>query len=94
MPTLKLVVAQLIIVVLGSTAIVAYYVWAHPGGYAFLALGLVIVAVASGRAARRATAKLGIRKWLGMTVTACCAGLAVFATLWVSMVVLLNTYGS
>jgi hypothetical protein len=97
MPALKIAVGELVIVALGSALIVTSYAWAHHHGYrsySILVLGLTFVAVASVWAVRRATTKLGLRRWLGLAVTACCAVLATFVTLELSLVVLLNAYGS
>ena len=97
MPALKIAIAELVIVALGSAFIIIGYFWADQRGwrtYSILNIGLAIVAVASAWAVRRATSNLGLRGWPGLMVTGCCAGLAVFATLCVSFLVLLNKLGS
>jgi len=95
--TLKIAVAELGIIILGSAFIVACCALAHQPGYgtsSIVFVGLALVAVASAWAVRRETGRRGFPRRRRTVLTVCCTGLAVFATLLVSMTVLVNTYGS
>jgi hypothetical protein len=97
MLTLRIAITELAIVALGSALTVAGHVWALQQGYrtySILVVGLALVTVASVWAVRRAIAKLGLPRWKALIVTGCWAGFAALWTLWISMAVLLNVYGS
>ncbi len=95
-PSSKSQSPQLVVVALGSALIIACGAWAHQRGHSWFIPflpALAIVAVVSAYAIGQATIKLGLRRRLVVLVTAGYTMVVTFATMWLSMFVLLNTYG-